>query len=299
MGRPINITIEPANTCNLRCPVCETGAGILTRDKGNMSLEEFKMIIDKIYHHTNTLMFYFMGEPFLNKQAYEMIRYAKDKGVPFIDTCTNGDLVNPEELVSSGLDRISFQLGGITQETHQVYRINSNLERVLANIKETLRLRREHGSNMQIETGFILMKHNEHEVNTYKEHMSGLGVDRALIVDPCVRTVEQGHELLPKDTKHWIYDPSAFVQGVLRPKNSPHNICPWIYYSMVILVNGDIVPCCRDATGSEIMGNIFEENLDEIWNGKKYLNFRERINENQKDLEVCRLCSGYPASAIN
>lgn len=299
MGRPINITIEPTNTCNLKCPVCETGSGLIGREKGSMTLEQFRLIIDKMGAHINTIMFYFMGEPFLNKQAYEMVRYAKDNGVPFIDTCTNGDLVKPEELVSCGLDRISFQIGGITQETHQVYRINSNLERVLANIKETLRLRHERGSNMQIETGFILMKHNEHEVNIYKEHMSGLGVDRALIVDPCVRTVEQGRKMLPKDKKHWVYDPSAFSQGVLRPKNSPDNICPWIYYSLVVLVNGDIVPCCRDAMGTEVMGNIFEENLAEIWNGKRYVNFRERINKNQKTIDLCRLCSGYPASAIN
>lgn len=298
-GLPVNITIEPTNMCNLKCSVCETGAGLLGREKGCMTLERFKVIIDKIALHVNTLMFYFMGEPFLNRHAYDMIRYAKKKGIPFVDTCTNGDIVNPAELVSCGIDRICFQIGGITQETHQVYRINSNLERVLDNIKETLRLRREHGSDMQVESGFILMKHNEHEVSLYKKYMFDLGVDRALIVDPCVRSVEQGHEMLPNDKRHWIYDPSAFIKGVLRPKNSPNNICPWVYYSMVILVSGDIVPCCRDATGKFVMGNILQQNLEDIWNGEKYLNFRECINKNQKSLEICRLCSSYPASVIN
>src|SRR3990167_7881068 len=70
LGRPMNITIEPTNMCNLQCPVCETGAGILGREDAHMSLHVFKTIIDKISSHTNTLMFYFMGEPFLNKKAY-------------------------------------------------------------------------------------------------------------------------------------------------------------------------------------------------------------------------------------
>src|SRR5436190_19036184 len=65
-GRPMNITIEQTNVCNLDCPVCETGAGILGRESGHMTLEQFKLIIDKVGAHTNTLMFYFMGEPFLN-----------------------------------------------------------------------------------------------------------------------------------------------------------------------------------------------------------------------------------------
>jgi MoaA/NifB/PqqE/SkfB family radical SAM enzyme len=58
-------------------------------------------------------MFYFMGEPFLNKQAYEMIRYAKETGIPFITTCTNGDPVQPEKLIEYGLDEVNFQIGGM------------------------------------------------------------------------------------------------------------------------------------------------------------------------------------------
>src|SRR5437870_5664556 len=44
-GRPMNITIEQTNVCNLDCPVCETGAGILGRTKRHMSLQDFRTII--------------------------------------------------------------------------------------------------------------------------------------------------------------------------------------------------------------------------------------------------------------
>ena len=54
-GRPVHLTIEPTNICDQRCPVCETGAGILRRDKGSMSLEGFRFIIDTVHEHTNTL----------------------------------------------------------------------------------------------------------------------------------------------------------------------------------------------------------------------------------------------------
>jgi radical SAM protein with 4Fe4S-binding SPASM domain len=299
VGRPMNVTIEPTNLCNLECPVCETGAGLLGREQGNMTIEQFRMIIDKMGVHINTLMFYFMGEPFLNKKAYEMIRYAKDQRVPFVETCTNGDVVKPEKLLDCGIDRVSFQIGGMTQETHQAYRINSNLERVLHNLRETLRLKRERGSSMCVESGFILMKHNEHEVPVFQQYMADLGVNRAVVIDPCVRTVEQGHKMLPSDKKHWLYDPVAFDQGVLRPKDLPQNTCPWIYYSLAIHVNGDVVPCCRDPKGEEVMGNIFKQSLEELWNGEKYRNFRARILRDQGAVGLCRLCSSYPVSAIH
>lgn len=297
-GRPMNITIEPTNACNLGCPVCETGAGLLGRKTGHMSFEDFRTIVDKVAPHCNTLMFYFMGEPFLNKRAHEMIRYAKDAGIPFIDTCTNGDFVDPAKIVSCGLDRVSFQIGGMTQETHEVYRVGGKLARTLEKLEETIRLRNEQKSPLRIEAGFILMKHNEHEVVPFLQRMKTLGVDRAVVIDPCVRTIAQGHQFLPTDRSHWIYDEASFAKGVLKPKILPDNVCPWIYYSLAVHVNGNVVPCCRDTRGEEVMGNLLTESLQAVWNGERYRRFRERIIKNQGDVGICRLCSSYPVSRI-
>lgn len=299
LGRPMNITIEQTNVCNLSCPVCETGAGILGRKAGSMTFEQFTTILQKVGAHTNTLMFYFMGEPFLNKRFYDMVKYAKDAGIPFVETCSNGDFVDPERLIECGLDKISFQIGGMTQETHQIYRVGGQLDRVRRKLEETVRLKRERGSRMSIEVGFILMKHNEHEVPRFLEEMAALGVDRAAIIDPCVRTIEQGKAMLPTDRKHWFYEEKAFNEGRLRPKDLPDNTCPWIYYSMAIHVNGNVVPCCRDPKGEEVMGNIFEQSLDEIWNGARYQDFRARVLKDQGAVGICQLCSSYPASAVH
>jgi radical SAM protein with 4Fe4S-binding SPASM domain len=299
LGRPMNLTIEPTNVCNLECPVCETGAGVLGRVAGHMSVDQFRTIVDKMGGHVNTLMFYYMGEPFLNKHSYDMIRYAKDRGIPFIQTCTNGDLVKPERLVECGLDEVSFQIGGMSQETHQIYRIKSQLDRVMSNLKETLRLRNERRAPLRVLAGFILMKHNEHEVDRFRGTMADLGVDGAEVIDPCVRTIEQGQQMLPTNRAHWYYDPQAFEQGTLRPRVLPDNNCPWLYYSMTVHVNGDVVPCCRDPKGLEVVGNILRQDLQEVWNGEKFRRFRARLHRDQGSIEICRLCSAYGASAIH
>jgi len=295
----MSITIEPSNACNLDCPVCETGAGILGRETGHMSLPRFQHIIDDVSAHTNTLVFYFMGEPFLNKQAYNMIKYAKDAGIPFVETCTNGDFVDPKKLVGCGLNRVSFQIGGLSQETHQVYRVNGQLDRVMRNLKETIRIRNERHAALQIEVGLILMKHNEHELGRFETEMLALGADRTVVIDPCVRTIDQGKQFLPTDRKHWAYDEPAFNSGILRPKVLPDNVCPWIYYSLAIHVSGNVVPCCRDPRGTEVMGNIFTQSLEDIWNGPKFRNLRERVSTDQGSVEICRLCSAYPVGKLN
>lgn len=297
LGLPVHLTVEPTNICNLRCPVCETGAGILGRPKGYMSLDNFKKILDRAGEQVNTLLFYYMGEPFLNKDAYAMIRYATDRGV-YVSACTNGEILDMDGLMESRLSEISFQIGGMTQETHEKYRVGGNLSRTIDNLAKLIELKTHNPlltsrPNTKIQVGFIVMKHNEYEVEEAKRELKRMGADEVVIISPCVRTIEQGKKFMPTEDKYWIYDREAFGKGALVPKKVPHNRCWWIYYSTVVLWDGSVVPCCRDTFGHHIMGNLLEQDMNEIWNGEKYRSFRHAISVQQRKLPLCRLCSGY------
>ena len=290
---PVHISIEPTNACNMRCPVCETGNGSLGRIKQILDPDVYKSFIDHVAPTTSVLLFYFMGEPFLNKHAYEMIRYARQKNL-YVETCTNGDFVNAEGVIYSDINEISFQIGGLTQATHERYRVRGDLARTIRNLDELLERRRKAPqSNVQVNVGFIVMKHNEHEVPEFLEWAKAKGVDRANIIDPCVRTVAEGKELLPTDRKYWFYDEAAFKKGVLKPKVLPDNECLWIWNSVVLTVDGSVVPCCRDPRGKHVFGNAFERPLREIWNNDAMRGFRQKILTRQGDVDICKLCSGY------
>ena len=299
LGMPVNFTIEPTNMCNLRCPVCETGNGTLGRPKQNMPLNDFIMIIDKVRSHANSLILYFYGEPFLNKDIYDMIKYARKCGI-FVSMCTNGEFVNAASLVETGLSEISFQIGGIPRETHQAYRVNADLEKCLSNLRELVKLRKQKGAaKPKITLGFIIMKHNENEVEGFKKLAEDIGVDGASIIKPCVRTPEQAREMLPSGPEYWIYDKKALQEkGVLRPKMTGGDPCPWIYYSLTILVNGDVVPCCMDPRGRYVMGNLLSQELPEIWNNREFQEFRRGILKGREKGRLCRLCPGYRPPAL-
>jgi radical SAM protein with 4Fe4S-binding SPASM domain len=295
-GYPVSITIEPTNICNLRCPVCETGANILGRKPQMMTYEEFVTMIDKVGPGANHVIFYYMGEPFLNKEAYRMIRYARDMGL-YVMTCTNGDVVDPESLFESGINLVSFQIGGVTQETHSLYRVNSNLSRVMAHVSrylDIIRLRGRKPTENHVELGFIVMRHNEGEIEEFIRMAERLGVDRKSVIQPCVRTPQQGVDFLPRSDTFWIYEREKFEQeGCLSPnKKYPKNSCPWLYYSITIQVDGNVVPCCRDPHGQHIVGNLLEQSLEEVWNGPKIRAFRNAVLNNQAGVDTCRLCPG-------
>ncbi len=290
---PVHLSIEPTNVCNLRCPVCETGNGSMARGRGMLDKAAFEKLIDEAAPHTSVLMFYFMGEPFLNKHAYDMIRYAREAGI-YVETCTNGDYVDAKGVIYSDLNEINFQIGGIDQESHEVYRVRSNLERVTKNLTDLIEERRKSpGSALQINVGFIVMRHNEHQVPEFLRWAKEIGADLANVIDPCVRNVIEGHQMLPKDKRYWFYDEEAFERGVLKPKHLHNNECTWIWNSVMVNWDGSLVPCCRDAQGKHVLGNVFERSLRDTWNGDKARAFRKRVVSAQGEVDICQLCSGY------
>ncbi|MHB8089602.1 MAG: radical SAM/SPASM domain-containing protein, partial [Anaerolineaceae bacterium] len=242
------------------------------------------------------IYFYFMGEPLLNKDAYPMIRYAADRGI-WVSVCTNGNHVDPDQLVKSGIGEVNFQIGGMTQETHDIYRKGGKLCTALENLEQTIRIRNSYPefSKMKINAGFILMRHNEHEVNVFIEYCTKIGVDNYSIIGTCIRNYAQGEEYLPSDTSYWSYDVSEYNKGNLVPKIKSNNYCEWVYATMTILVNGDVVPCCRDPCGTIVLGNFFRESLQEIWNNEKYQKLRKQVSTDSNNFSICKLCSGYSA----
>lgn len=291
--RPVHVAIEPTNVCNARCPVCETGKGDMPRDNGMLKMQDFTRLIDEIWPSTSILMYYFMGEPFLNRNSYDMIRYARAKDI-YVETCTNGDVVDPKGVIYSDINKISFQIGGIDDATHRRYRVRSDFGKVKRNLEALIEERaRNPQSNVAIEVGFIVMRHNEHQVDDFLRWAKEIGVDRASVVDPCARNMMEAHAYLPHDRKYWFYDEAAFERGVLRPKHVPDNECVWVWNSIQLNWNGDAVPCCRDPKGLNVFGNVFEEGFDRVWNGARAHEFRRAVLERQGDVSICKLCSGY------
>lgn len=301
LGMPVNATIELTNICDQCCPVCETGSGTLKRKKGSMNFVDYKKIIDKIARYTNTVLLYYMGEPFLNKEIYEIISYTRNKGI-FTKICTNGQNIDPVRVIDSGLDEIQFQIGGVRQETHSIYRCGSNLAAILNNVRSLVaekrsRIRSGTMVSTKIYLGLIIMKHNEQELEEFRRLSDDLGVDGSRIEAPCVRSIEQGNLFLPRNNDYLIYDPKLYGEGLLVHKKYRPNFCRWMYYSITVTWQGDVIPCCRDVEGIYTVGNLLTDDLGKIWNGKKFREFRKVLLGSREPMPMCLLCDGlsYPS----
>src|SRR4026208_364131 len=107
-GYPISVSFEPTTSCNLRCPECPSGLRAFTRPTGMLHKDFFTQTIDDIHKHLLYLIFYFQGEPYLNRDFLKMIKYASAKGI-YTATSTNAHYLTDEvarTTVESGLDRL-------------------------------------------------------------------------------------------------------------------------------------------------------------------------------------------------
>jgi MoaA/NifB/PqqE/SkfB family radical SAM enzyme len=296
-GRPFMLMVEPTNFCNLKCPLCPSGNGEMTRPRGNMDLAAFKSLVDQGAGHVFMMMLWNQGEPYINKRFNEMVRYAHDNRI-FTFTSTNGHFVRSDEaareIVNSGLDEIVFSVDGVDQETYAKYRVGGQLERVFDGIRRLLRARTAAGAcTPLVNLQFIVMRQNEGQVEAAEALARELGVDKFLIKTAQVYTQEEAGDFLPVESEFQRYE--AASNGQLRVKGQPVSGCKVLWYSAMVNWDGRVAPCCFDKNVDHQMGALDENtDLSRIWRGEAYMDFRRRVVKNRCGVEMCTNCSeGY------
>jgi len=295
-GQPFMLMVEPTNFCNLKCPLCPSGNGQMTRPRGMMDLEAYRRLIDQVGDRLFLLMLWNQGEPFINPCFVEMVRYARQHRIPTL-TSTNGHYIrSPEQaraLVEAGLDEIIVSLDGVDQETYARYRVGGKIERVFAGVRLLAEAKRELGrSTPLINLQFIVFRHNQEDLEQAAKLARELGADKFLVKTAQVYTQEEAERFLPEAEEFRRYEARP---GELVVKGQPARGCKVLWYSSMVNWNGAVAPCCFDKDVEFELGQAFSgEGFERIWRGRAYMDFRRRLLDDRLGIEMCRNCSeGY------
>jgi len=295
-GRPFMLMIEPPNFCNLKCPLCPSGNGQMARARGNMDLDDFKALVDQLRGRAFMMMMWNQGEPYLNRCFNEMVHYAHECGF-FTFTSTNGHYIRSESealaIVDSGLDEIIVSLDGVDQETYEKYRVGGDIERVFSGVRHLVEAKRTRGVKVPlINLQFIVMRHNEGDLAAAEQLAKDLGVDKFLVKTAQVYSAEDASQFLPENKEYSRYEEAGGERVV---KGQPVRGCKVLWYSSMVNWNGAVAPCCFDKDVDFEMGQAFDgQSFGEIWKGRSYMDFRQRVLKDRGDIDMCRNCSeGY------
>jgi radical SAM protein with 4Fe4S-binding SPASM domain len=291
-GMPISISFEPTTSCNLRCPECPSGLRAFTRPTGMLKKDFFRDTIDQLYKDLFYLVFYFQGEPFLNPDFLEMVKYASDKKL-YTATSTNAHYLTDEkarQTVESGLSRLIISLDGTTQEVYQQYRVGGNLDKVLAGAKNIVKWKKALNSKTPfIIFQFLVVKPNEHQIEDVKKLGKEIGVD-----DVWFKTAQiydyanDPNKLIPTLDQFSRYKKT---NGGTEFKGKITNQCWRLWHDPVITWNGLVAPCCFDKDAKYRMGDLKEKSFKEIWKDYNYSQFRARLLKGRKNIDICANCS--------
>ncbi|HSC39704.1 MAG TPA: SPASM domain-containing protein [Chitinophagaceae bacterium] len=292
-GFPISISFEPTTSCNLRCPECPSGLRAFTRPTGMLQKDFFRDTIDQLYKELFYLVFYFQGEPYLNPAFLDMVKYASAKKI-YTATSTNAHYLseaNAQKTVESGLDRLIISIDGTTQDVYQQYRVGGQLDKVIAGARNIVKWKKQLKSKTPfIIFQFLVVKPNEHQIEDVKKLAAEVGVDAVWFKTAQVYDYENDpNQLIPTLDKYSRYKKNS--AGAVEVKNEMNNHCWRLWHSPVISWDGLVVPCCFDKDAQHQLGDLKQRSFREIWQNGKYTEFRKKIMQGRKNIDICANCS--------
>jgi radical SAM protein with 4Fe4S-binding SPASM domain len=162
---------------------------------------------------------------------------------------------------------------GASPETYKKNRVGGDFNKVFENMKRVALAHQT--KKTRLEWQFIALKNNEHEVEKARQMAKEIGM-------------------------HFFIKGFRQTDPELAPKNSGYRSqfikkpCTDIYLQLGIYWNGDVVPCCYDTDDFEVMGNVKEDGLADIWNSAKYRDFRARVGnaliKPEEEPSLCKSC---------
>lgn len=297
--KPLLAQIEITRNCNQNCFFCFRECSPSKRfiDK---PIDDWKKVIDRLINLGIEEINFSGGEVFLYKNCFDFFKYIKNKGIKRIIVNTNG-LVNLNEKEIENIDELVFSIHGINNVHDKITGITGSFKIAINNLKNILGYKYPVGINTVVTPDNINML--DEIYNYFKKfnliyHSFNLFIDRNNITKRKKEILEIFpfylkflKKINPKKLKlrHgmeniFIKNKSFFISKIPLPH------CAGGKYKIVIDYLGDVYPCQFFQNKNYYCGNVFTDNLKEIWeNGKGFKKFRE-IVINEQYSKKCMKC---------
>jgi len=285
---PLAVYFDITNKCNFTCPWCPTGNdlypdvgdGMMTLDLFKKIIDDFVVMVNKNNKRIKTLNLFWMGEPLLNKNIYEMAAYAKDAGIADrILLTNNGSLLNSnnsKKIIDSGVDVVLVSFYGVSNQDYKVVHRSIGFEKIVENARTLLKIREKEGKDSPL----IVAKFYEQN-----EELENLLINELKCVDV----------IAYESPFNWSSEYSKRSGQYVQIQDPGSNeVCPSPWFVMSIGWEGHVGVCCADWKYDIDVGNLKDQSVTEVWNGQEMLKLRRKIAEKKyNEIGACNGCSYY------
>ena len=256
------VYIEITNTCNLSCDFCIKNK----RNNKFMSINEFEIILKKLKGLTNYLYFHILGEPLLHPKINELIDLATNYGYK-INITTNGYLID-KIIDNKNINMINISLHSYNEKYNIPLDIYlSNIFKVVDNLINNNTL-----VNLRL---WVNNKYNNDIIKQINEYYhTNIKLEKCTIKKNLY--LDFNKNFIWPDLNNNYYNELGKCYGLIT--------------HFGILVDGTIIPCCLDSEGIINLGNIFNDNINEVLNSNRCINMINNFKNNNKVEELCKHC---------
>ena len=263
---PDIVQIESTNLCNAKCVFCPRDE--MHRRQGVMDFDLYRKVVDECAALGIThVRVHNYGEPFLDRQLVEKVRYAKSKGIAEVGMISNGSLITEElarGMIDAGLDAINISVDASGKEVFEATRLHLKYDDVIQNVRTLARLRNESGrTHPKLILSFVRQNNSAEEANFIKEWSQ--------VADKIHIT----------DLHNWA--------GTLNAKSDVQFPCYRLWLTFTVLWDGRVSMCCADFDGRHVFGDLKSQSIAEVWNSPLYRAARRQHLESGGP-EICRSC---------
>jgi len=294
LGMPVSISFELTNHCNLKCPECTSGSGLMKRERGYMDIGLYKKVIGELKPFLFYINLYFQGEPMMHPRFFSFPGFAD--GIITV-VSTNGHFLteeNSEKLIKSGLKKLIVSLDGMNQQVYSEYRQNGEFGKVIAGIRNVAAARDKFHSSLKLELQFLVNRYNENQIPEARRFAKETGASLKL---KSMQVISDGNigKWMPSTGKFRRYEK---VNSRYTIRNSMPDRCPRLWFNPVITWDGHVIPCCFDKDAEFVMGNVNHESFRSIWNNTRYQEFRKNVFTGRSSVSICRNCTSGMKSEV-
>jgi FkbM family methyltransferase len=267
-NRYLHVEIEPTNICNTRCLHCPHES--LSRPYGKMDWDTYQIVMDKTMAYTPNFSVEYagMGEPLLNPEVYNFIKYVSGMGSTSLTT--NASALtdkNIQKLIDAGLSRLTISFNGEAKAVYELMMGGLDFERAQKNIRRAIDI--INGSNTEIIANVSVTRQTQGRLKDIKKYLNDAGI-QTIIFSKC-------------------HNRGGFLKGNLvcntpMPPTDSYR-CDIYKNTLFVTWTGQVLSCCHDLAGNNILGDF---RIDEV---KPILEEKQKVITKGVSFDICKSCN--------
>jgi radical SAM protein with 4Fe4S-binding SPASM domain len=285
LREPLVVYVEPSSFCNLECLFCPQHTGKGEFDKSNMTKATFAKLVDDLKEFKEKpklLRFCGIGDPLFNRATSDFIKYACEEDVvEKIELITNGILLSERNIpgIAINADRVVISVEGLSEEDYSTFTQRKiDFEKFISQIRNLFEFPdRKCTIHVKIHNQSVL---TEARKSRFFEIFSDMCDE--IYIENLVDLWPEKKSNLGLNVGH-RFDSSGISESL---------VCPQIFKSLQVNANGTVLPCCVDWKSINIVGNLKERTLSQIWSDQPLMDLRRKhLLGKRGEFSPCKGCN--------